>query len=93
MQEEGLSLISAGTHPTSFWNDQEKTNQERFIELEQEFQDVIRVRVLFGLHIHIGIESKELAIKLINQLRTWLPHLLALSSNSPFWKGRFTGIK
>ncbi len=93
MQKNRLSLISAGTHPTSLWYDQEKTNKKRYIELEEEFQDVVRARVLFGLHVHIGVESREIAIELINQLRTWLPHLLAISSNSPFWVGRFTGIK
>ena len=90
---EGLALISAGTHPSSPWYSQEKTPGIRYIELEEEFQDVVRMRVIFGLHIHIGIESQEMAIILMNQLRTWLPHLLALSANSPFWLGRFTGVK
>ncbi|MBV9614463.1 MAG: carboxylate-amine ligase [Ktedonobacteraceae bacterium] len=90
---EGLALISAGTHPSSAWYSQEKTPKIRYIELEEEFQDVVRMRVIFGLHIHIGIESQEIAIILMNQLRTWLPHLLALSANSPFWLGRFTGVK
>src|SRR5260370_17201327 len=49
--------------------------------------------LIFGLHVHVGVENRELAISLVNQLRSWLPHLLALSTNSPFWAGRFTGIK
>lgn len=94
MRREGLRPISAGTHPTSVWHTQEKTDQPRYHYLEREYQDVMRMRVLFGLHVHVGgIDNMEVAISLINQLRTWLPHLLALSSNSPFWAGRFTGIK
>jgi glutamate---cysteine ligase / carboxylate-amine ligase len=93
VDEEGLALISAGTHPTALWHHQERTEKERYIELEEEFQDVARSILIFGLHVHVGVDSKEQAVILMNQLRTWLPHLLALSSNSPFWTGRFTGIK
>jgi glutamate---cysteine ligase / carboxylate-amine ligase len=94
MQPEGLFPISAGTHPISLWKTQEQTDKPRYRHLEHQYQDVIRMRVVFGLHIHIGgVEDQETALLLINQLRTWLPHLLALSSNSPFWEGRFTGMK
>ncbi len=93
VDEEGLALISAGTHPVALWHHQERTDKERYIELEEEFQDVGRSILIFGLHVHVGVENKERAVILMNQLRTWLPHLLALSSNSPFWTGRFTGIK
>lgn len=94
MAQEGLRPISAGTHPTSLWQTQEKTDRPRYHYLEQEYRDVMRRRVLFGLHIHVGgIHDQEATLRLINQLRAWLPHLLALSSNSPFWAGRFTGIK
>ena len=91
--KEGLSLVSAGTHPTSSWHDQETTDGQRYIELEQEYQDLGRSMLIFGLHVHVGIENKELGVKLMNQVRTWLPQLLAISSNSPFWSGRDTGIK
>src|SRR5947208_2463866 len=91
--EEGLALISAGTHPSSSWEDQATTEKERYAELEEEFQDLIRSNVIFGMHVHVGVEDKELAVKLMNQARTWLPHLLAISTNSPFWNGRYTGIK
>ena len=90
---EGLALVSAGTHPSSSWQDQATTEKERYVELEEEFQDLIRSNVIFGMHVHVGVEDKELAIKLLNQARTWLPHLLAISTNSPFWTGRYTGIK
>jgi len=93
LQEEGLALISAGTHPSDFWIDQKRSVNERYVELEEEYQDVARAVLIFGLHVHIGIDDRELSISLLNQLRTWLPHLLALSSNSPFWSGRYTGIK
>lgn len=93
VDEEGLALISAGTHPVALWHHQERTDKERYIELEEEFQDVGRSILIFGLHVHVGVDNKERAVILMNQLRTWLPHLLALSSNSPFWTGRFTGLK
>ena len=91
--EEGLALVSAGTHPSALWVDQERTDGERYIELEKEYQDVGRSILIFGLHVHVGIENKELAIRVMNQVRTWLPQLIAISSNSPFWQGRMTGIK
>ena len=90
---DGLALVSAGTHPSSSWQDQDTTEKERYAELEEEFQDLIRSNVIFGMHVHVGVEDKELSIKLLNQVRTWLPHLLAISTNSPFWTGRYTGIK
>ncbi|HLJ35401.1 MAG TPA: carboxylate-amine ligase [Ktedonobacteraceae bacterium] len=93
VNEEGLALISAGTHPTSEWQDQETTDKERYTELEEEFQDVIRSNIIFGLHVHVGVDDKEQSVRLMNQARTWLPQLLALSTNSPFWHSRNTGIK
>ncbi len=91
--EKGLALVSAGTHPTALWQDQLRTPHERYEELEDEYQDVARAILIYGLHVHIGVENQDKAVTLMNQLRTWLPHLLALSSNSPFWAGRFTGLK
>jgi carboxylate-amine ligase len=92
-QQEGMRLISAGTHPISNWQDQAITERDRYLQLLEEQQDAIRAQVIFGLHVHVGIKDRELAVRLMNQVRTWLPHLLALSTNSPFWLGRFTGIK
>jgi len=91
--EKGLALVSAGTHPRALWQDQLRTPHERYEELEDEYQDVARAILIYGLHVHIGVENQDKAVTLMNQLRTWLPHLLALSSNSPFWAGRFTGLK
>ena len=92
-EKEGLALVSAGTHPSALWIDQERTDGERYIELEKEYQDIGRSILIFGLHVHVGVDDKEQAIKIMNQVRTWLPQLLAISSNSPFWEGRMTGIK
>ncbi len=93
LAEEGLALISAGTHPGAMWMDQLTTPHPRYLALEEEFQDVARSVLIYGLHVHVAVENNELAIKLINQVRTWLPHLLAFSSNSPFWGERLTGLK
>jgi glutamate---cysteine ligase / carboxylate-amine ligase len=90
---EGIALIAAGTHPSAFWQDQKTTPGEHYQQLEDDLQDIERMLVIYGLHIHVGVDSNELAIALLNQLRTWLPHLLALSSNSPFWQKRNTGLK
>ncbi len=93
LAEEGLALISAGTHPYATWMEQLRTRHERYAELEEEFQDVARSLLIFAVHVHVGVEDHEMAISLMNQARTWLPHMLALSSNSPFWNGRYTGLK
>lgn len=94
MQREDLCLLCAGTHPTSLWQVQEQTDKPRYHELAREYQDVARMRVLFGLHVHIGgVSDRATSLRVINQVRTWLPHLLALSANSPFWTGRLTGLK
>src|SRR6266516_3827334 len=93
LEDEGLTIISAGTHPDASWKDQLSTPNARYIELEEQLQDVVRSILIFGLHVHVGIENHEIAISLMNQLRTWIPHLLAISTNSPFRGGRLTGIK
>ncbi|GLV58540.1 putative glutamate--cysteine ligase 2 [Dictyobacter sp. S3.2.2.5] len=93
LEGEGLALINAGTHPSGHWRDQQRTINPRYEELEEEFQDVGRSILICGLHVHVGIDTHELAVPLMNQLRAWIPHLLALSSNSPFWVDRYTGIK
>jgi carboxylate-amine ligase len=93
LAEDGLTPVSAGTHPSAFWQDQRRTDHIRYEKIEEEFQDVARSILICGLHVHVGIDEHELAVPLMNQLRTWLPHLLAFSSNSPCWMGRYTGIK
>lgn len=91
--EEGLALISAGTHPGAIWQEEMGHGYERYDKLVREIQDIRRLTLIFGLHVHVNVHDREMAIAILNQARTWLPHLLALSSNSPFWGGRYTGIK
>jgi carboxylate-amine ligase len=93
LEAEGLALVSAGTHPIALWQNEPRSLYERYAQVEQEFQDVARSILIFGLHVHIGIESQELAVELMNQMPGWLPHLLAISTNSPCWAGRLTGLK
>ncbi|HEY7415018.1 MAG TPA: carboxylate-amine ligase [Ktedonobacteraceae bacterium] len=93
LAEENLALVSGGTHPGASWLAQEVTPQDRYREMMDEYQDVARSGLIFGLHVHVAVPSPEISIAVMNQARTWLPHLLALSSNSPFWHGRMTGLK
>src|ERR671937_1272076 len=89
----GLRIASAGTHPFSHWQDQQVTEHERYKMLEDELQDVIRELLIFGLHVHVGIPDPELRVEIMNEARYFLPHLLALSTSSPFWLGQDTGLK
>lgn len=93
LEKDGVGLISAGTHPESPWQKQLSMPNPRYIELEVELQDIARSILIFGLHVHVGVESPELAVTIMNQARSWIPQFLAISVNSPFWGGRFTGIK
>ena len=92
-EREGLWVAAAGTHPFSSWARQEVSPFGRYPELARFLQDVGRRLLIFGMHIHVGIEDRELLIEVMNQLRYFLPHLLALSTSSPFWHGRDTGLK
>ncbi len=92
-EKEGLKIAASGTHPISKWEDQEITNHPRYEGVVQDMQQVARANLIFGLHVHIGIDDKELAIHIMNAARYFLPHMFALSTNSPFWKGRNTGFK
>ena len=93
LKPAGLRIASAGTHPFSHWQDQEVTEAERYKILEEELQDVIRELLIFGLHVHVGIPDRELRIEVMNEARYFLPHLLAMSTSSPFWLTRITGLK
>ncbi|WP_435006256.1 carboxylate-amine ligase [Tundrisphaera lichenicola] len=87
----GCRIVSAGTHPFSRWENQTITPKDRYDTILQEFQQITREQIIFGCHVHVGIEDREQAIHVMNQARPWLPVLLALSANSPFWQGRDTG--
>jgi glutamate---cysteine ligase / carboxylate-amine ligase len=93
LRPAGLRIASAGTHPFSHWQDQLVTEQERYKVLEEELQDVIRELLIFGLHVHIGIADRERRVEVMNEARYFLPHLLAISTSSPFWLTRNTGLK
>ncbi len=90
---DGLKIASAGTHPFSHWLDQQITEGERYKTIVKDLQQVARANLIFGLHVHVGIPDRETAIHVMNQMRYFLPHLFALSTNSPFWIGRNTGFK
>jgi carboxylate-amine ligase len=89
----GLKIASVGTHPFSHWRDQLITQGERYQEIVKDMQQLARANLIFGLHVHIGIPNRELAIHVMNQARYFLPHIYALSVNSPFWVGQDTGLK
>ena len=89
----GLKIASAGTHPFSHWFDQHITEGERYETIVKDLQQVARANLIFGLHVHVGIPDRSTAIHVMNQARYFLPHLYALSTNSPFWVGRNTGLK
>jgi carboxylate-amine ligase len=93
LRPEGLRIACAGTHPFSRWNEQRITDHDRYKMLEEELQDVVRSLVIFGLHVHVAIPNPEHRIEVLNEARYFLPHLLALSTSSPFWMGRNTGLK
>ena len=89
----GFRIGAAGTHPFSEWEKQHITPNPRYDEIIMELQDTARSNLIFGLHVHVGIADKALALHLTNSMRYFLPHLYALSTNSPFWEGRNTGFK
>jgi glutamate---cysteine ligase / carboxylate-amine ligase len=91
--EQGMVLGAASTHPFSDWKLQEIYPDERYKQVVEDMQLIARANLVFGLHVHIGIEDRNTAIHIMNSMRYFLPHILALSSNSPFWMGMNTGFK
>jgi glutamate---cysteine ligase / carboxylate-amine ligase len=87
----GLAIAAAGTHPFSSWADQEVTDKTRYHNLAADYRQLFREEVVFGCHVHVGFDDREAAIQAMNRVRPWLPVLLALSANSPFWVGADTG--
>ena len=92
-REQGLLLAAGATHPFADWRAQDIYPDERYLQVVEDMQTVARSNLIFGLHVHVGIEDRETSIHLMNQIRYFLPHLLALSTNSPFWLGMNTGLK
>ena len=91
--KNGLAIAAASTHPISRWQDQKIFDDERYELLVQELQTVARSLLIFGLHVHVGMADRERAIHIMNAARYFLPHVLALSTSSPFWMGHNTGLK
>ncbi|QNA46574.1 carboxylate-amine ligase [Lacibacter sediminis] len=89
----GLKVGASGTHPFSHWQDQLITDHVRYNQIVNELQEAARSNLIFGLHVHVGMEDRKMAIHLANSARYFLPHVYALSTNSPFWEGRMTGYK
>lgn len=92
-EEFGLAPIAASTHPFAHWQQQQHTDKERYNLLARDLQQVGRRLVICGMHVHVTIEDEDLRIDLLGQAPYFLPHLLALSTSSPFWEGTQTGLK
>ncbi|WP_026911530.1 carboxylate-amine ligase [Patulibacter minatonensis] len=90
--EHGLAIASAGTHPYARWEDQRIAARDRYRDLVRELRFVARQELLFGLHVHVGLDDPDQAIHVADGMRVHLPILLALSANSPFWRGDRTGL-
>ncbi|WP_339864102.1 carboxylate-amine ligase [uncultured Algoriphagus sp.] len=90
---QDLVVGAASTHPFARWQDQEITDDPRYHTIVDELKDIARSNLIFGLHVHVGIDNREIAIQLMNQACYFLPHIYALTTNSPFWEGRNTGFK
>ncbi len=91
--KNNCEIIAAGTHPFSHWKDQIITDEERYQGLFNAMQYVAKRLLIFGMHIHIGIPGDDLRVDIMNQMRYFLPHILTLSTSSPFWRGENTGLK
>src|SRR5258708_8145980 len=88
----GMAPLAAATHPFADWETQKPTDRARYATLHRDMQGIARRLVICGLHVHVGLDDDELRIDLMNQMRSFLPHLLALSTSSPFWGGEDTGL-
>ena len=91
-RQYGLDLMAASTHPFANWYGQRHTDAPRYEKLDADMQGAIRRMLICGMHVHAGIEDQDMRIDLMNQMRYFLPHLLALSTSSPFWGGRKMGM-
>jgi carboxylate-amine ligase len=92
-RENGLTLVAGATHPFADWRKQTIYPDARYQKVVKDLQLVARANVIFGLHVHVGIEDHEAGIRIMNSMRYFLPHIMALATNSPFWLGLNTGYK
>ena len=93
VRKKGLEIVAAGTHPFSHWQDQKIFENARYELIVEENQMIARSLLTFGLHVHVGVKDPERAIHIMNAIRYTLPHMLALSTSSPFWLGVHTGLR
>lgn len=93
VSEHDMAIIAASTHPFAVWDQQQHTDKKRYRLLAQALQGVVRRLLICGMHVHVEIGDEDLRIDLMNQVTYFLPHILALSSSSPFWEGDDTGLK
>jgi glutamate---cysteine ligase / carboxylate-amine ligase len=92
-RENGLTLVAGATHPFADWRKQTIYPDARYLKVVKDLQLVARANVIFGLHVHVGVEDHEAGIRIMNSMRYFLPHIMALATNSPFWLGQNTGYK
>ena len=92
-EKNDCRIVAAGTHPFSSWEDQIVTDKDRYRGMFDSMQIVAKRLLIFGMHVHVGIEDRGLQIDIMNQMRYFMPHILALSTSSPFWRGENTGCK
>ena len=91
--QRGLQIAAASTHPFSHWLGQEISPYERYTKTVEDHQVIAQRMLIFGMHVHVGVEDRDFAIDCMNTVRYTLPHILALTTSSPFWSGRHTGLK
>lgn len=91
-ERRGLALLCSGTHPFSSWHDQQVSPDPRYAQLLDEMQWMARRLQIFGVHVHVGVTSRQKAVGIANALAGYIPHFLALTASSPFWEGRDTGL-
>lgn len=92
LQRRGLAMMCAGTHPETDWTSQTISPSPRYAKLVEDMQWLARRLQVFGVHVHVGVRSADKAIPIVNALSAYIPHFLALSASSPYWKGRDTGL-
>ncbi len=92
-RDKDLRIVAASTHPFGHWADQKISEHERYVKLVEDMQVLSRSLLIFGMHVHVAMEDREMAIHISNAARYFLPHLLTLSTSSPFWRGIDTGLK
>lgn len=92
-ESQGLAIVAASTHPFANWAGQKISDNERYHKLVEDMQILSRSLLIFGMHVHVALEDREIAIQIMNAARYFLPHLLALTTSSPFWRGMETGLK